>query len=156
MPYQFGYEIGLPYQECSPSKYSKSDWREQVCEKAGVHPQFLTDLEHSPRWRFDFASHRRAARLLRTSTRDPSDVEIARSMDDFVGLLIDSKLPMSLYINWGPIEHLRIFVPRSLERIGFFPDHLEIQYLRNLPGRIAFSRWTRGQDRHQGARFPES
>ncbi|KAJ7818845.1 hypothetical protein B0H14DRAFT_2601028 [Mycena olivaceomarginata] len=174
MPYQFGYEMAyrtenaartvafrslyafLPlmgqlamefwYMDIYLAKYSKSDWRDQVCEEASVHPQFLADLEHSPAGDLTLPRIGGLLDFSETLVRDPSDVEITRSMDDFVGLLIESKLPMSLYINWGPIEHLRIFVPRSLERIGFFPDHLEIQYL-------PFSRWTRGQDRHQGAVF---
>jgi hypothetical protein len=91
-----------------------------------------------------------------TSTRDPSDVKITCSMDQFIGLLIKSKLPMPLYINWGPIEHLRIFVPCSLEHIGFVPDHLEIGYLRNLPGRIAFKPVDEGGRQTPGHPFPES
>ncbi|KAK7057339.1 hypothetical protein R3P38DRAFT_2759612 [Favolaschia claudopus] len=144
-------ELSMRFWYLSVSSSTPSDWREKVCQRARVHPQWLTDLEAS------VAGDMQTPRLggiidftVPAGTRFPLDeVTLPRRFDWLLGQIITRSMPMPLYIQWGPLEPtpheihptIRVFVPRSLQKIAFLPEPSEIDYLVDLPGSVTFSRW---------------
>ncbi|KAK6981383.1 hypothetical protein R3P38DRAFT_2808145 [Favolaschia claudopus] len=137
-------ELSMRFWYISILESSPGDWRARVCEIARIHPQWLTDLEQSvagdltvPRIGgiIDFS--------VPSDSRDPTyDVKLPRIFDVLLGKIIATNVPIPLYIGWGALTNtIDVFVPRTLEKLGFLPEPSELQYLSRLPGRVAFSRW---------------
>ncbi|KAJ7846448.1 hypothetical protein B0H13DRAFT_1907781 [Mycena leptocephala] len=119
------------------------DWREAVCLAAGVHRQWLNNLQESAAG--DFSVPRIGGILDFSVPRGsfPELVDMPRDFDWIIPAIISTCLPMPLYITWGSIsEYPRVFVPFGLRSMKFVPDAAEISYLRDLPGQVAFSRWS--------------
>ncbi|KAJ6467981.1 hypothetical protein C8R47DRAFT_1303114 [Mycena vitilis] len=118
------------------------DWRKILCEQANVHPQWLADLERSVVGDLDVP--RLGGLIDFTHRKYPELFKDSRSLDFLLGKIIAKQLPLPLYISWGAITlSPEIFVPHSLRDLRFVPDIVEINYLNELPGKVAFSRWIR-------------
>lgn len=119
-----------------------SDWRDRVCQKAGIHHQLLADLENSAAGDLTLP---RIGGLLDFSGPANGYTELfdpPRNLDFLLGRIISTRLPVPLYISWGPVTgHPSVFVPHTFRDLQFFPDAAEVKYLKDLPGRVAFSRW---------------
>ncbi|KAJ7430088.1 hypothetical protein B0H11DRAFT_1943733 [Mycena galericulata] len=119
---------------------AQPEWRDLVCKIADVHPQWLASLENSAAGDLTIA---RIGGLIDFSDREHVELfDDPAELNFIVGQIILTKLPIPLYISWGNINaYPRVTVPGTLRDLKFVPDGREIEYLRGLPGQVAFSRW---------------
>ncbi|KAJ7431590.1 hypothetical protein B0H11DRAFT_2365734 [Mycena galericulata] len=121
----------------------RENWREDVCKKSGVHPQWFAHLENSAAGDFNIPRIGGLFDLCLPPNTNPSSLERTQ-MDTIIGAIIKYSLPIPMYFSWGSIDSWpTVPLPHSLKKLEFIPDHLEIRYLRTIPGRVAFSPWTR-------------
>ncbi|KAK6977380.1 hypothetical protein R3P38DRAFT_3473342 [Favolaschia claudopus] len=149
-------ELSMRFWYLSVFSSTPIDWREKVCQRARVHPQWLADLEASVAG--DMGTPRLGGIIdftVPADTRFPLDeVTLPRTFDWLLGQIIARGMPIPLYIQWGPLETtfhkigatgtsftIPVFVPRSLQKLGFLPEPSEIAYLQRILGSVVFSRW---------------
>ncbi|KAJ6602948.1 hypothetical protein B0H10DRAFT_2230052 [Mycena sp. CBHHK59/15] len=117
---------------------SEESWRMSVIKLSGVHPQWFADLESSA---VGDMSIERLGGIIDLVLLD-DQTRTRRIPMEWLLTLVVGKLPVPLYFHWGKIDRVPDFpIPWALKEQKLFPDHLEIVYLRGLPGRIAFSGW---------------
>ncbi|KAJ7085985.1 hypothetical protein C8R43DRAFT_965154 [Mycena crocata] len=117
------------------------NWRDELNKRATFPPQWLTNLEKSVLTDWEFP---RIGGLINL-VPPPGERGRMTELDYLMGSIINWNLPIPLYMYWGSLEtDPTIPVPTCLTQMGqFYPDWREIQYLLQLPGKIAYSRWQR-------------
>ncbi|KAJ7848863.1 hypothetical protein B0H14DRAFT_3452903 [Mycena olivaceomarginata] len=115
----------------------REDWQEKICEKAKINLATLNELLNSATCREDT---QRIGGLLDFSLPpggDPYDVKLPRALDFMLGTIIQHKLPIPLYISWGPITEppfvFRVFQARSLSAAGQDRKAVLFKSLRDTP-----------------------
>ncbi|KAK6988826.1 hypothetical protein R3P38DRAFT_2572887 [Favolaschia claudopus] len=122
-----------------------SNWRSDVISEAKVHPAWFDELERAVT---DWTIPRMGGVVDLRAPKTPHSEHTPRTQMDFLlGSIITSEIPLPLYIRFGEISadprecRSRNPLPLTLEALPFFPDNEEIQYLKQIPGVIAFSEW---------------
>ncbi|KAK6997113.1 hypothetical protein R3P38DRAFT_2564359 [Favolaschia claudopus] len=124
---------------------SGSNWRSDVISDAKVHPAWFDELE---RVVGDWTLPRVGGVVdLRPAKTPHSEYTPKTKMDFLLGSIITFDIPLPLYLRFGDIDvdpresRPHNPLPLTLEALPFFPDNEEIQYLKQIPGVIAFSQW---------------
>ncbi|KAJ7429939.1 hypothetical protein B0H11DRAFT_1766007 [Mycena galericulata] len=126
------------------------DWQDRVCAKGNIAPAFVDALLRSAAGDLTIP---RIGGLIDFSVPAGGHTELfdfPREVDFILGKIIETKVPVPLYILWGPITgYPEVKVPFTFRDLQFVPDGHEIRYLRDLPGDVAFSRWARTNSAQQ-------
>ncbi|KAK7012289.1 hypothetical protein R3P38DRAFT_2790940 [Favolaschia claudopus] len=124
---------------------SGSNWRSDVISEAKVHPAWFDELDRAVT---DWTIPRVGGVVDLRAPKTPHSEHTPRTQLDFLlGSIITSEIPLPLYIRFGEINvdpresRPHNPLPLTLEALPFFPDNEEIQYLKQIPGVIAFSEW---------------
>ncbi|KAJ7695257.1 hypothetical protein B0H14DRAFT_3530273 [Mycena olivaceomarginata] len=115
------------------------DWRAQLLQQTKLHWQWLVDLEHSAVG--DFTIDRMGGIIDLTRSKSHPDEHLPRHARWLLPHLL-GKHRVPLYFFYGQGFPLKEPIPNPLVSIGFVPDLHEVDYLKAIPGDVAFSPWS--------------
>jgi hypothetical protein len=115
------------------------DWRDRLLRQTKLHWQWLVDLELSAVG--DFTIDRMGGIINLTLSKSHPDEHLPRHVRWLLPHLF-GRHRVPLYFFYGQVSPSKEPIPDALAKIGFVPDPDEVQYLKSLPGDVAFSPWS--------------